>query len=249
MTDSMNSVEENTSSTNDVSHEASQDSSSTQVTSEASVASKEKTEEKLLRQSEVNAIVGREKQNAYAKAKKEFDAAQGFKHFDTPIQNNATNNENSYVRDDEKIRQIIQQEATKQSQMMEADRVAQEFCGKLSAAQSKYSDFNESVAKLGIAEPHMVHLVPLINSLDNSADVLYDLSKNPNKFSTFLNLSHAAPHLAIDHLNKLSASIKQNQINANEPMANEPLSQITPTNKGGDSGSPTISDLMKKYKG
>lgn len=200
-------------------------------------------EEKLLKQSEVNSIVSAVKREAYEKAKR--DATQELEQRAASQQsagNEATSNQGF---DEETVRKMITEEAEKMSRMANAQKTVNEFTQKMLAAKDKHEDFEDTVAQLNL--PTIPHVIEWANSLDNTADVMYELGKTPSKLANVLMLASTSPQLAVSEMKRLSGSIKKNQEAAqNEAKAPQPLSQVKPSPSGTDSGTMTIKDLRKQ---
>jgi hypothetical protein len=184
--------------------------------------------EKTLKQSEVNDLVGRVRKEAredgYNKAKLEIDStkAAGI----TPDQ----------------VRTLVNEQAEQKAREYAANQLINEFGGKMVAAKERYPDFDQVVGKVNFEKA--ATLIPWINSLDNSADVMYDIAKHPSKFASLINLRDQ-PALAMDELKNLSSSIKTNQKSKSLPAIDEPLDKIKPSTSGIDSGSMTVRDYKK----
>lgn len=144
-----------------------------------------------------------------------------------------------------------------QSEAMRRQAVGQQilsdFNAKLKAAETKYPDFEKVVSPLRNDMENnpdvMAHLLLMTNSMDNTADIVYDLAKNPHKVGSLIPLTHTAPNLAMSQLTALSNSIKQNQqASAQANPVNEPLNQLKPSTVGTDNGSTnnlSVSDFKK----
>jgi len=198
------------------------------------------SQEKMLKQSEVNELVGKLKRESYERGLKDGSVKQP--EYTPPPSQASTSDPVA----DERVRQIIRDETEKQTQLALAQKVANEFTQKIIAAKdsNKYPDFEEKVMQLNL--PSIPHIVGWANSLDNTADVLYDIAKDPVKFANVLMLSQTSPHLAVQQLQKLSNSIKENEAAAKQPTAAEPLSQLKPSTTGTDNGSMSIRDYRKQ---
>ncbi|HEX4044219.1 MAG TPA: hypothetical protein VHZ76_00955 [Gammaproteobacteria bacterium] len=115
-------------------------------------------------------------------------------------------------------------------------------------ASNRYPDFDETIKSLGLE--HMLPLVWHANTVDNTADVLYDLGKNKMKLGM---LNSIPPHLIPGEIKKLSDSIKANQ-NA-ESSANlppDPFGNVKPSSGAGIGKRPserTASEWAQHYKG
>lgn len=191
--------------------------------------------EKMVSQSEVNAIVGRVRQEATEKARREAVT--------TPTQGtNIT---------EEQVRTIAIEAAMQaqrgQAQALESHTIATSFINKMKAGEEKYPGLLEKAANADIAK--MGSLVRLVNDVDNTADVLNDLLENGGKIGQIQSLINAgALGLASNEIAKLSRSIVDNQ-KAIAPVVKDPLSQVKPSAIiGGDSGKQTLSDFKKMFK-
>ncbi len=88
--------------------------------------------------------------------------------------------------------------------------------------------------------------VALANNFENTADIMYELSKNPAKIGNIEHLMTIDPKLAMAEMRRLSTSIKNNEQAANYRSPNEPLSQMRPTSAGAEKGGPkTASDYRR----
>lgn len=126
------------------------------------------------------------------------------------------------------------------------------FANKINAGKNKYSDFDEVVG----GNDEIVNMVGknqnlmfLLNDVDNTTDVLYEISKNPHKKATILALAAMGSYNdAAREISRISSSIKANEGAADYKRPNEPLSQLKPSQIGADSGKRTISELRKDPK-
>ena len=103
-----------------------------------------------------------------------------------------------------------EQEVKAQAEMRaEAERMAQEYHGKMKAGAEQFEDFNEITADFNPASfPNLVYLA---NQTDNTPAVIYELMKNPTKLAMVTVLADRDPQAALNQINKISASIKANQ--------------------------------------
>lgn len=199
-------------------------------------------EEKVLKQSEVNELVGRIKHEAFEKGKREALAQ-------SPHNNQVSQGTSSMggmpEATDDRIRQVIADEAQKQAQMQQVQNTLSNFAQQMGTGKGKYSDFDETVANLGDLQnlPHIVHLAA---DTGIAGDVMYELGRNPGKVASLTTLAYINPHLAKVEMKKLSDSIKMNQQSSNSPSVNEPLSQVKPSTVGTDTGSNSVRDLRRK---
>jgi hypothetical protein len=142
--------------------------------------------------------------------------------------------------------QELLQSHMQQQREADAMRVANEFVGKMQAGHEKYPDFAQTVGKLELAK--LSDIVRLANGAENTADVMYELAKNPHKIVTLQALiDHPGlQHLAHSEMQRLSDSIKTNEQASKAPSANEPLSRIQPSSVGTDNGERTVKDYRKQ---
>lgn len=203
---------------------------------EVTPAQQEVAQEKLLKQSEVNELVGRVKHEAYTKGMR--DAVQ-----QQPQQASSMGGMTQLT--DEQIRQVIADERQKQDHMEQVKNTLTNFAQQMGAGKSNYSDFDETVANLGDMK-NIPHVVQMATETGIAGDIMYELGKNPGKVASLTTLAYINPHLAQVEMRKLADSIKANQKAKDVPQANEPLTSVQPSTVGTDNGSSTISDLRNK---
>lgn len=194
--------------------------------------------EKVLRQSEVNELVGRIKHEAYTKGLREgmTQAPQS--------QGGGQLGGQPQITDDH-VRQLIADEAQKQSQVAAAHQLLSNFVEQMGAGKGKYSDFDETVANLGDLK-NIPHVVELASGTGIAGDVMYELGRNPGKVASLTTLAYINPDLAKLEMRKLADSIKTNEQASQTPNIDEPYSQIKPSNAGKDNGSLSVRDLRRK---
>jgi hypothetical protein len=212
-------------------------------------------QERLFTQQEVNDLVGRNKKEAVERFQRQQMARMSQSQADpgTDIQQNAT----QYASPDQ-IRRIAAEESQKlmeksrddaqrNAQQESAQRIANEFFTKLSTGKEKYQDFEKV---LGDVEFQAIpHVVELANMSDNTADIMYELAKNPTKIANIQQLISISPRLAYAEMQRLSQSIKDNESAAQTKLPKDPLSQIRPSsNTGADNGALSVRDLRSKYR-
>lgn len=215
-------------------------------TSSEPVAAQPTESEKLLPQSEVSRIVGREVKQAVERERKRYETQQA-PPAHTPSQSQATSSLGGMTGlTEDQIQQQILSVAQKMSNQAMADRIGQEFDSKIAAGREKYPDFDDKISILNLEQNP--HLILWTNGLENTRDVLHDLAEYPSKFANILMLTHSGNHKAAEaELRKMSASIKLNE-DAKEQhrIANAPLDQVTASHIGTDSGSMTPSDYKNQ---
>lgn len=204
--------------------------------------------EKLVPQSEVNKIAARVREEtrneAYHRAKQDAMAELQSKQQPYTSQPNPTMGGMEQVTPDS-INRLVEQKINERDNSFRAHQILQEFDQKMRVGKDKYPDFESTVGQLNlVAAPQ---LVPMANSLDNAADVMYDIAKNPHKYAQLITLTHTSPELAKQEMRRLSDSIKANEAAKNAPTPNEPLSEPKHSNVvGTDNGSMKVRDLRRQ---
>jgi hypothetical protein len=209
--------------------------------SESSSGSQDASSEKLLKQSEVNELVGRSKHEAYTKGLRDAQAATP-PQAATPVAQSMGGM--PQVTEDH-VRQMIADEHQKQTHMAAVHNVLSNFANQMGTAKSKYSDFDETVGNLGDLK-NIPHVVQLAAESGMAGDVMYELGRNPGKVATLTTLAYVNPDLAKYEMKKLTDSIKTNQDSSKAPDIAEPLSQVKPSAVGTDNGSNSVRDLRRK---
>lgn len=227
-------------------------SSAAPATSAPSVSTDtQSSSEQMLPQSKVNELIGREKTAAeargYEKAKRE--AMANVNNNVQPEQNVQQVQSMGGIKQSspDEIRRQVREEMNLQQQQAHNYQVANTFLQKLSLGAGKYNDFKDVVPDQFLESfvqqaPAVFHLT---NSVDNTADVMYELAKNPEKIISLRDIAAMNPAAAQRKMQELAASIKVNEQALKQPNANEPLSQIKPSTVGTDNGSMTVSDYKK----
>lgn len=222
------------------------DTQSSSTTSVDNTTSSQKSEN-FLPQSQVDHIVGKARKDAYAKAKQDaLNEYQRGNQQHTQSSQSPSSMGGMEQLTPERIEQMITDATDKRARESYATKVATDFLGKMEAGKTKYADFEDTVNALNL--PMAPEIVDWANGLDNTADVVYEIAKNPTKFTTILNLARGGfGQLAQRELQKLSTSIKQNESATDQAKSvNEPLSKITPSTVGTDNGKMTVKDLRRQ---
>jgi len=205
-----------------------------------------RSDERLFRQSELNEIVGRAKHDAIESYKRRQEQqAQS-----QPQQITQDSNDFRRIAAEEaqRLRDEWIQEARQKSETEYAQKIVDTYMKKIESGKSKYEDFDQVAGNIRIEKfPNVVHL--LAEAVDNAGDVLYELGKNRLGLMQLEMLSSQSPEDALEHVKRLSQSIKENEDATKARVANAPLSQLRPTTYGTDAGSPlSVSDYRKKYR-
>lgn len=223
-----------------------------QVLSETPVNPVEQEQaEKMLTQSQVNKIVQREKENAASRARRETQEEHerqlaGMQQIGQ--QQDQRNNSVGRDVDANAIYQQVQERFNKEMQErqlnQEMSQIANNYLAKMNSAKGSYADFDEITASFDpSAFPQLVYLA---SGMENAGEIIYDLSKNPQKLVTLDTLAQKSPQLAKAELLKLSQSIANNQQakgDAEGQNVNQPLDQLQPSRVSAGNGKKSISDL------
>lgn len=212
----------------------------------------EEAAEKLIPQSTVDKAVKHAKNLAYEQGKKEtlmqLQAQQQEQQqpVNAPVNPQGSQNLGGMQSlTPDQVQKMIDTHAQQQAQQYHAHSIANEFLAKLSTGKDKYPDFDETIDALELST--IPEVVQLANTVDNTADVMYELGKNPHKVASLLTLTrYGNGKLAYLETKKLSDSIKQNQTALQQPLPPEPLSQLKPSNVGTDNGALSIRELRKQ---
>lgn len=194
--------------------------------------------EKQVSQSTVNALIGNAKRDSYEKGRKEALASTP----SNPEPTSVVAPVQAVTQDD--IVRMVDEAASKKADEAYAQKTVETFIRKVESGKAKYDDYETSVAQLNI--PAVPQMVPLLNELDNTDEVLYELAKNTGKYAEVLTLMNSSPALAKSRLEQLSKSITANQkaVSSTKSVP-EPLSKIKPSLTATDNGEMTISELRK----
>lgn len=149
-----------------------------------------------------------------------------------------------FDREQDALRQKLEQQQL-QDQM---SQVANNYLSKINSGKNAYQDFDQVTANFNPTE--FPQITFLLSGIDNAADVLYDLSKNPQKLAYVDQLASKSPKIAQSELQKLSLSIKDNreaQSNAQQQYnVSEPLDRLNPSRVAGNNGKMTVTDLRNQ---
>ncbi len=215
--------------------------------------------EKMLRQSEVNGLIGSAKKEAAQRAVEEYKRSQQQSTPQEPSYRDNSSYDSNLSEDRirkmageeaQRLRDQWVQEAQTHNETQNAQRIVKNFYDKIAAGKEKYDDFDNVTSNIGLQKfPNTVHM--LAEMVDNPHDVLYELGKNRAKLAQIEMAAERFPEEALFDLKRLADSIKSNESAANYKSPNAPLSQQRPSNLGTDAGSNALSmrDLKAKYRG
>ncbi|HJY22903.1 MAG TPA: hypothetical protein VJ279_08470 [Hanamia sp.] len=130
----------------------------------------------------------------------------------------------------------------------EASKIADTYRAKMSSGKDVYEDFDSVMADFNPAAfPNLVYLA---SQVDNTPAVMYELMKNTGKFGTIAVLSERDPSAAQNMISKISASIKANELaKADEKNVPDPLSRLSSSTTGQDTGERSIRDFKAMFRG
>lgn len=229
--------------------------------------------ERTFRQSEVNDLVGRAKSEAIERYKRDTSVAShnyqpqqqpqpGYQQpyqpqYQTPQQAPQNRSDDDVRRlaaeETQRLRNEWIQESHRSAQEQEGQRIASEFFTKLEASKSSLPDFDKVMGDVDLRS--IPYHVQLANMVDNTAEVMYEMAKNPSKIGQIQSLididirAGRHPKLALAEIKKLSQSIKDNAAGSKFQAPNDPLRQLPPSNAGaGNTGALTTADYKRKYK-
>lgn len=217
------------------------------------------TEEKMLRQSEVNNLVARKKAEAVEEYKR-LNATQpqyaqqkygDGQPIQQPIQGNLQEQDIRRLAQDEfnRSRDEWLKEARTKAETEQAERTVKNFWSKMEAGKQKYQDFDKVVPSVEVlmSYPNVVQL--LADHVDNTADIAYQLGHDLTKMEIIESMAQRNPRAAIQQMQRMSQSLKDNETAQSIKTPREPLSQMRPSNTGTDNGVMSVGDFRKKYKG
>ena len=211
----------------------------------------EPEQEKMIPQSQVNKIIKHKTYEA-AQIQREMEERHQRELEAIQAQKQKQRNENVprdvdadaiYQQVQERFNQEMQQRRVKD----EMDRIANSYLSKMEQGKSSYSDFEEVTKEFDpTAFPQLTYLVA---GMDNAADVIYDLSRNPLKLAGLDRLAEKNPRQAQAELLKLSRSITENRQAQSDEESNPvaaPLDRLQSSRVSGSNGKPGIRDLRNQ---
>jgi len=219
-------------------------SSSPSTGSAAPVSAPSAPAERTFSQAEVNELVGQEKKALRERMQSEQPAPR----VEAPHAPSAPISDDYVKKLAADVIQSSRDEWLRDAQMKQteaaAGQVVEKFFGSMNTGKEKYSDFETVTNDLEYKNfPRLIGA--LANGVDNIADVMYHLSKDPIKLSQWeLALQHSNAS-SMRALQSLSNSIKENEAALNKRQPNAPIGKIQAGNAGLASGERSISDLRR----
>ncbi len=201
--------------------------------------------EKMFTQSQVQSIAAKEARTAAERAEAKVRSEYESRTTQQPQQAQPQNVGGIQQTSPEEIQRMIRQEAYKMSHEHQVTQIADNWKNAMEAEKISDPEFADLYDAIGIeAQPG---LIIAMAGMDNKAQVVKDLAKNPSKYANILTLANGgSPKLAQLELNKLSASIRTNEEAKKQPKVDAPLSQIRASNIGGDDGNLSVTDYRNQ---
>jgi len=155
-----------------------------------------------------------------------------------------------YQRVQERFNQDMRENQEKQqmeAHRAEMNRAADSYLSKIAQGKTAYQDFDEITKDFDPAA--FPQLLYLLSGMENAADIVYELSKNPLKLAGLDRLAERNPRQAQGALTSLAQSIstnKQAQSDAGSQSTSEPLDRLQPSRVSGSNGKMSIKDLQNQ---
>lgn len=152
----------------------------------------------------------------------------------------------------EQIREMIAQEAPKafQAHLHKAtqENAVNSFANKMTAAEEKYPELAQKLNDLDYDTFAPIAL--MANDMENTADIMNELTGNPMKIGNLLALLQHQPKLAFKAMHDLSNSIKKNQdAHSQEQSIRSPIGQLKSSKPAGiDDSSMSVADFRKIFR-
>lgn len=229
-------------------------------TQEPEVAPVDEMQVPVFNRIQVADVVKREKQKAFEKGRRaamqELQAQQQQQQQE-PQQGASLGGMQQFSQAD--IERMIQEQATRATQehiqqqlaQMKQEQMVNSFVQKMQVAEQQYPGLEQELNQLNYNDPRIHAFIGMVNDFENTGEIMKEVLDNPYKLSQILSDIQDQPYLAQKNLQKLSASIKQNQqAKVEEAQARDPYSQLKPsTSAGMDNGNMSVADYRKMFKG
>lgn len=217
-------------------------------------------EENMLPQSKVNDLVGNARREGAEKAQRELEAkhqAELEKLRNERVASNPHSEKNMggmQVIDSGRIKQDIlaemkaereAEEARYDEQMrrQKAEEFVSSYQAKLDDGRARYEDFDAVVSEVDPKE--FVDVIMLANEQEGTADIMYELARNPDKLVRVAAAYRMSPSQAKRMMKEIAGSMKINRdAEVNHKATNSPLPRSKPSTAGTSTGElKTISDF------
>lgn len=211
--------------------------------------------EKMLPQSEVNKLVGAAKARAEAEALARFNQSQAEQPSFGGVAQSQTFDSQAMLEEARRVAQEEwdkkEQERLREMQQAQVNEWGQGFIRNMAQGPAQYKDFDEVVAD--ITPEAFPNVVIEAGRDNNTADIMYELGKNPDKAVRLQQMAQVSQQLFQKEFRKLAESIAANKnALAQNQKAPNPLSRLkSSVVAGSDNGKRTIKDLRKdpKFRG
>lgn len=219
---------------------------------EVTIEQPSKAADNLLTPERATELIRREKEAAYRKAQREFQAeldrlktgqTQNLGSMQTSEPLNKDELFKEFRSQLEKEFEASQEQLKQQEYEKFVGDQARTYLDKMAKSAEIADDFKEMTARF---KPEAFQEVfYLANSFENTPQIVYDLMKNPTKLTHIDYLAKRDPDLARSELEALSKSIQFNEAALKNNVATEPpLSRIQPSiSAGKDAGEMGLQDL------
>jgi hypothetical protein len=154
----------------------------------------------------------------------------------------------------EQMRQLMAQEMPhhleKYVNQVKNDQAVESFVQKMRAAEERFPGLEAKLEKYDYSHGNgMTDIILAANQMENTADVIKEITDNPNKMANLLILAKQQPFAMQEAMQKLSGSIKQNQdAQEAEKVSKDPMSRLKPSaNAGADNGAMSVADFRKMF--
>jgi len=201
--------------------------------------------EKMFTQSQLQAIAAKENKRGEERAEARLRAEYENRLSQSAPQSQPQTMGGIQQTSPEEIQRLIRQEAYNMSRDHQAKQIETDWLSAMDAERTIDPEFADLYDAIGIEQQPM--LVIAMAGMENKAQVVKDLAKNPSKYANILTLANGgSPKLAQMELNKLSSSIKANADAMKQPKVDAPLSQIRASNIGGDDSNMSVTDYRSQ---
>lgn len=216
--------------------------------------------EKMLPQSKVTELVANARLVAEQKAKQELEAQfakereQLMQQQQRPSGMGGMSAPQNQGFSQEDAAKLVEAEIAKrdqallqQQQRLQVEELANRFTENMARGESSYDDFKEVTGRFNPVKFPQITLAAA--TLDNTADVMYDIMQNPVKLTHLQQLFQLDEALAYEEMKRLSASITRNEQAAESNVRTpNPLSKPKASIAGADSGKKTIADYKRMFR-
>lgn len=209
--------------------------------------------EKMLPQSEVNNLIGRAKAEAAERGRQKAEAEfqKQLEELQSQKQDAQARGEDTRDIDVDALYQQVHERFNTEMQQRQIEQhmaqIADAYESKIAGGSKDYEDFGDVVKEFNPAEfPQIVYLVA---NMDNAADIIYELAKNPQKLATVDYLSQRSPKRAQSELMSIGRSIAANKAalsEENQAQTQAPLDRLQPSSKTGSNGQMSVGDLRSQ---